>query len=205
MLFSGTARRAVVTKLADYRNIFLAASKPNLFAGNHLEQVDAFINSWHSEINFTKGLIGVQRKLLQLNTLGDGAETTTEPAIPYSSTAEQQEHRHFTIAIDESGDFAMHPHSAVGGIVIEATADRKSEAQFKTFEFLEALRSAGVHFYDHVPAYTELRKIGKLVALPCIPKGKRIQHMVSDVKPQHMDCRLGSFRCLIPKHLYTRL
>ena len=43
LLFSGTTRRAVVTKLSDYRNIFLAPPKPNLFAGNSEEQIDVFL------------------------------------------------------------------------------------------------------------------------------------------------------------------
>ena len=194
MLFSGTARRALVARLADYRNISLAPPKPNLFAGNPQEQVDEFESGWRREIDSTKGLIRVQKKLLQLIDAPDGAATNPRERV----------HRHLTIAIDESGDFAEDKYSAVGGVVIEAAAeDSGNSARCKTFEFLEALRKGGVHFYDHVPAYTEIKKVGELVCDPCIPKEICIQRQVSCVKSKHKDCRLGSFRCLIPKRLYS--
>lgn len=196
ILFSGSTRRALTAKLSDYRNIFLASPKPNLFAGNPQEHVNAFENGWRNAIDSTKGLIDVQRRLLKLKP-SDHKSTATDGA-------ENGEYHHLTIALDESGDFSKHAYAAVGGVVIEAKAvegNEIEEAKVSTFEFLENLRKEGVRFYDHVPAYTEINKVGKLVEEKCIKKGAGIGTYVKAAKEKSTSCRLGSFRCLIPKKL----
>ena len=66
LLFSGTSRRELLDKLHGYRNIFPAPKKPNLLSGAVTEEVEAFLAGWRREIEATKGLIEVQKKLLLL-------------------------------------------------------------------------------------------------------------------------------------------
>ena len=220
MLFSGTARSALVARLADYRNIFLAPSKPNLFSGNPMEQVNVFFSGWHKEINSTKGLIRVQRELLRLVTAtpsesasangtdnggADGAENTLEESLEDSNLTpdDGNAHRHLTIAFDESGDFKTTKNSAIGGILIEAVANDECNAKSKTTKFLEKLRKDAVNFYDRPPYYTDTKNVGVGGHLT-VAKNSNISRKIKCVLNLSLfECvRIGAFRCIVPQCLY---
>ena len=222
LLFSGTSRRALTDKLAPYRNIFLAPQKPNLLSGNASEETEAFLIGWRRELVSTKGLIAVQRKLLQLqrqgktepasvDCTGNGqvsiAKEEADGSAESKQDVEQQQHdrsvRHLTIALDESGNFKSDRHSAVGGVVIEACSSSEKTAKKLTFDFLERLRQQGVNFYNHPPAYTEIGKKGDVVCDSTIKKGSDVSTMIKEVLPEFDNrIRIGAFRCRVSEEAY---
>ena len=100
-----------------------------------------------------------------------------------------------TIALDETGDFDRDGCSAIGGVVIETKGKTLLEAKIETVNFLEHLRQNGVNFYDHVPAYTELGRIGTFVAEKPLRKG----HVIAD----KLDSALRNFQNCKSKWCFT--
>lgn len=248
ILFSGTSRRELTDKLSVYRNIFLAPRKPNLLSGNATEETAAFLGGWRREFDRTRGLIEVQRKLRKLQEAGKSgpknADETSSGETSLTGSAanegaetnpgidrlhDNQQHYHFTVAFDESGNFgAEHPadqFSAIGGIIIAASHNSDYEAREHTFDLLEKFRSKGVQFYDHPPVYTDIYenrlepgvdanspiavalnggKRGRRGSPPhrrILKKGDDISQTIGQVLACH-NIRLGAFRYIIPKSLY---
>ncbi len=237
LLFSGTSRRPLTDKLVAYRNIFLAPQKPNLLSGNAAEESEAFLGGWRRELDSAMGLIAVQRNLLQLQRngttalasahgTGDGGVSTGEYAAKQGAEAHQgieeqnnnRQHRHLTIAFDESGNFTSHQHSAIGGVIIEARSADKNCARNLTSKFLETLRANGVNFYDHPPIYTEVRheggnyKVGRTRdqqnnCYGVIRKNHNISGQLRNVlgdKDYKSNIVISAFRCRIGRHLYQQ-
>ena len=146
ILFSSTARREVIEKLAPYGNIFLAGAKPGLLDADPVAKLKGFLHSWRTEFAASQHLVSVQRRILDLFSTNDNIGV---PAVGGG-------HFHVTIALDESGDFAAVKKSVIGGICLIVKGNNESEAIANTFEFSEALRKEGVNFYDFPPHYADL-------------------------------------------------
>ena len=112
LLLSGTSRRALTDKLAAYRNIFLAPRKPNSLSGNVDEEIVTFFGEWRRELQATKGLIEVQRKLLRLQ---DCLSNSSVPEI----VVQDEKPYEIALYIDETGNEFNRSHSVtVGGLLL---------------------------------------------------------------------------------------
>lgn len=213
IVFSGTGRRTLIAKMAEYRNIFLASPKPNVLAANSSDQLEAFLDGWTRSVQSASSLLSVQDSLsklcsMQSNCSQSGPERLGSGTSPSPST---DEHRHLTIAFDETGNFSKDPYSAIGGVIIEITACNKDEAQRASSNFFEELRKNGVNFYDYPPAYTEIESTGLFlnIIMTCIPKNSNITNKVKTTllslnKNDTMSYKISAFRCLIQRELYDK-
>ena len=232
LLFSATGRRGLIAGLVEkYANVFDAPSKPNLLAGDIRENADAYYAGWRERVAEAQGLISVQKKLIQLMSgseaatsgiVGDSPCAASDNGNAVEGANDQQHgqpahgnanHRHLTIAFDESGNFTTDRFSAIGGVIIDATGDNENEAKRSTFGFLEALRANGVNFYDHPPVYTEILddqcrfEVGRLAYYrdnyyQLKNKNGPICDDIRRTLECHEDLKIVSFRCLMGNNLY---
>ncbi|MEQ1779416.1 MAG: hypothetical protein ABL863_12815 [Nitrosomonas sp.] len=195
IVFSSTRRRELITKLAEYGNIFLSSPKPNVLAGNPDEQVIAFAESWKRELQAAMSLVQVQMKLLALIHQPSPANTSS------SSSA----HTHIVIALEEAGDFQYNPRSAVGGVFLCASGDDETSAKKAAVDFQEKLRLEGVSFYERTPYYTDADLPGAdLKVNDCLKKGSSINRKLDTVYAAHnASVKLAAFRYTILKDNYS--
>lgn len=197
LVFSATGRRTLVSKLAAYGNIFLASAKPNVFVGDSSDQIGVFSDSFRREYNSAMGLISLQEQLITLQ------KRSVERPVR-GSDGKCKLYRHLTIAIDESGNFHDDSCSSIGGVVVDVEGSSPNDAQANSFRFFEKLREKGVNFYDHPPAYTELKEIGKFDSKwRIISKDSAISKEVAQVLTGTM-AEIGAFRCVLPKEIYYK-
>ena len=231
LLFSATSRRGLIGKLVEnYGNIFDAPAKPDLLRGDIRVNAAAYFDAWKGKIQDAQNLVYVQKRLINLLSPKVTEADTAEESGPTGSEAQNMSgstqnvqigitsdgsttHNHLTIAFDESGNFVNDRYSAIGGVIIDAKAhgkDAEKKAKRKTFEFLEALRTSGVHFYDHPPVYTEVHdaagryETGKL-NVELIDKDTEIREKLRDVLRAHSykhSVKVGGVRCSVSEELY---
>lgn len=200
VIFSSSGQRQITESVKGFGNIITAFEKPR-FSGYLSDDVVMETKAkLCTAFEQAMKLLTVRRAVRQIvvqqatNPVGGGMS----PSQPVN------QHRHLTIAFEESGDFRTFAHSAIGGVVVEVSASDKGAAQEASFNFFEALRKDGVNFYDHVPAYTEIKRVGQFLT-SYIPKKSIISGAVRQIiqRPEFTVCKISTFRCLIPQRLYN--
>lgn len=201
IVFSGTGRRNLIAKLADYGNIFLASPKPNVLTGDARERIGAFKGSLQKELKSAAGLVKVQRKLVRLHTWEKSIKRGT--GDNGSDFPSQAKHHHLTIAIDETGPRGG-PTEAIGGVLLLTAGPNESEAMNASVDFQERLRSGGVYFYYLAPWYFEHSPptAGAVVAGEVKNKGTNVRNELETVREGFAAAggwaRLGAFRYTLP-------
>lgn len=200
VIFSSSGQRRITESVKGFGNIITAFEKPR-FSGYLSDDVvietkAKLCTAFEQAMKLLKVRRAARQMIAQdaANPLGSGT----------SASQSVNQHRHLTIAFDESGDFRKNDYSAIGGVVVEVSASDKIAAQEASFNFFEALRGDGVNFYDHVPAYTEIGKAGQFLS-SYIQKNCTISAYVETTlrRPEYNGCKISAFRCLIPEHLYN--
>ena len=232
LLFSATGRRGVIAKLVEnYGNILDTPAKPDLLRGDVGENIATYFRGSRRKIEDVQNLIHVQQRLIKLlsddlakshsvaavKLAGSGSSDASdtinyeqiEHTKPIGSTPGKPfMHHHLTIALDESGNFGQDAppdcYSAIGGVIVDVGNANANDAKHMTYEFLEALRAAGVNFYNLPPAYTEICATGKAFrCLRPLTKGHNVNTQIQEVAEGfQQSVRLGAFRCMISKKLY---
>lgn len=192
LLFSSTARRDLIERLAPYGNIFLAGAKPALIDPDPAGKLKTFLNSWGAELLAVQRLLQVQQRILTLRF--------ADKAI--GGQCPDGRHVHITIALDETGNFVSNEVSAIGGICLLSSAADELSAKRQSANFSERLRKAGVNFYTEPPYYTDLMAPGSRNA-SYISKGTEVGDVITKVRDEFRDgIEIGVVRYLISKKDY---
>jgi len=196
IIFSSTGRRELITKLAEYGNIFLSSTKPNVLAGNPEEQLDTFIEGWSRDVQQANSLLDVQRQLLDLVK-----RCNDDPSESLDGTG----HTHVVIAFEESGNFISVDESSVGGAILFASGASKNDAILAAKKFQEMIRRNGVSFYDRAPYYTDAGCAGVGLDVEPLRKNSSIRKLLNQSlkERESSNVRLSMFRCAIPKSNYS--
>jgi hypothetical protein len=195
IVFSGTGRRGLISKLAEYGNIFLSRPKPNVLGDSPLDQVAAFTESWKREFQSVKSLINVQNHFLSLMK-------SSEPIYQLNNNWKTG-HLHVVCAFDEVGDFTTKKSSAVGGVILFAFGNNEETAIKNAGIFQENLRNGGVCFYGEPPYYTDKKIVGASIT-NVLEKKADISNALTNVADSHKETiQLSVFRYRIPESGYS--
>jgi hypothetical protein len=196
IVFSGTGRRGLISKLAEYGNIFLSSPKPNVLGDSPVEQVAAFTEGWKREFQSVRSLINVQNHFLSLMK-------SSEPIYQLNENWKTG-HLHVICAFDEVGDFTTWKSSAVGGVILFAFGGNEETAIENAMSFQESLRMRGVNFYNKPPYYTDAKKNGVINVNNILYKKDDISSALAEVRTTYQETiQLSVFRYRIPKSGYS--
>jgi hypothetical protein len=194
MIFSATRRPGLITKLADYGNIFLSSPKPDVLAGDARAQVAVFVANWYRDIMAAQRLLEVQKHLIDLERIQHKSSSLWNDA-----------HTHLVIAFDETGDFKQSTESAVGGVILFTKGENEKDAIEKSFEVQERFRKNGVNFYSRTPYYPDADKSGEIISIPTIAKKTEVAKKVTESLATFPDiAKLAAFCIWIDKNNYSK-
>ena len=162
IVFSSTERREVIEKLINYGNIFLSGSKPNVLTDNSGEHIWACVEKLRRDLLASKGLLKLQKELMNLFQMQSGIVEKTERTKP--------QHTHITVALDETGNFETSQRSAVGGVMLFTTGTSEADAVKLSFEVQETFRKSGINFFSRAPFYTDANEAGHVLENVSIKK-----------------------------------
>ena len=194
VVFSGTGRRKLIAKLADYGNIFLASPKPNVLAGDAREQIDVFIGGLHKEFKSAETIIEAQKKLIRLSE---------HPSFAVNNGVNAERHCHAVIAFDETGDFVSNARSSVGGVILFAYDKDEGNALNRAVSFQEELHKKFC-FYDKAPFYSDAGRPGVKPVGQLLDKGYSLQSFMPVIMaPFSQNVCLSAFQYAIPRKGYS--